>query len=91
MQVPLEQQSVLVMLLDDRVWIDSNTLISYLRIVEDQASRHIEEAIEASDKGKEFAAFGGREVVRQIADGIVLTTMTANEEIRAKRGSTRRS
>ena len=91
MQVPLEQQSVLVMLLDDRVWIDSNTLISYLRIVEDQASRHIEEAIEASDKGKEFAAFGGREVARQIADGIVLTTMTANEEIRAKRGSTRRS
>ena len=91
MQVPLEQQSVLVMLLDDRVWIDSDSLISYLRNIEDQASEHIEEAKQASDTGTEVAAFGGREVVRQIADGIVLTTMTANEEIRAKRGFTRRS
>jgi len=91
MQVPLDQQSVLVMLLDDRVWIDSGTLISYLRIIEDQASVHIEEAKESGDKGRQVAAFGGREVVRQIADGIVLTTMTANEEIRAKRESSRRS
>lgn len=91
MQVPLEQQSVLVMLLDDRVWIDSGTLISYLRIIEDQASVHLEEAKESGDKGREVASFGGREVVRQIADGIVLTTMTANEEIRAKRESSRRS
>jgi hypothetical protein len=88
MHVPVKQ-SVLVMALDDKVWLDSDSLISYFRAVEMQARAHFEDAQRESDEQKAIAAFSSQDLIRQIADGLVLTTMVAAETVRDRRESRR--
>jgi hypothetical protein len=80
---------VLVLAMDDRIWLDSDSLISYLRNVEQQAQGHFEDAQRESDGPKAVAAYSSRDVVQQIADGLVLTTMVAAETVRGRRESRR--
>ena len=86
--MPLDK-SVLVLALDDRIWVDSDSLISYLREIEILARDHMELAKLHDDAERAVAAYSSGEMVRQIADGLVLTTMVANDKLRAKRESRR--
>jgi hypothetical protein len=81
--------SVLVLAMDDRIWVDSDSLIEYLREVERQAQEHLVLAQERQDQPTAVAAYSSGEMVRQIADGLVLTTMVAHDKIRTKRESRR--
>lgn len=84
--MPLDS-SVLVLAMDDHIWVDSDSLISYLREVERQAHTHMEIAQRDRDEARAVAAYSSGEMVRQIADGLVLTTMVAGDKVRAKRES----
>lgn len=86
--MPLDS-SVLVLAMDDRVWLDSDSLVAYLREIERQAHAHMENAQRDKDEARAVAAYSSGEMVRQIADGLVLTTMVASDKIRAKRESRR--
>lgn len=88
MHMPLET-SVLVLSLDDRIWLDSDSLIAYLREIERQAQAHYKVAETELDGPKAVAAYSTGDMVRQIADGLVLTTIAAAETIRGRRGSQR--
>ena len=81
--------SVLVLVMDDKIWVDSDSLIGYLREVERQATEHVAVAKSREDEATAVAAYSSGEMVRQIADGLVLTTMIAHDKIRAKRESRR--
>lgn len=81
--------SVLVLALDDRIWLDSDSLISYLREIERQANAHYADAEVELDEHKAVAAYSTGDMVRQIADGLVLTTIAAAETIRGRRESQR--
>lgn len=76
--------------MDDRIWVDSESLITYLRDVEETADKHYKEARVDGDERKAVAAYSSGDIVRQIADGLVLTTMYAGETIRSRRESRRR-
>ena len=69
--------------------MDSESLISYLRDVEAQAQFHFNEAQVEGDYRAAAAAFSVGDSVRQIADGLVLTTMVASDKIRSRRESRR--
>lgn len=86
--MPLDS-SVLVLAMDDRVWLDSDSLVAYLREIERQAHEHMENAQQNRDEARAVAAYSSGEMVRQIADGLVLTTMVASDKIRTKRESRR--
>lgn len=77
--------NVLVMAVDDRVWFDSESLIGYLRHMEEQAATHLAKAREEEDRRKEVAALAIGDALRQVGDGLVLTSMTAMETIRGRR------
>lgn len=81
--------SVLVLALDDRIWLDSDSLISYLREIERQANAHYADAENRLDRPTAVAAYSTGDMVRQIADGLVLTTIAAAETIRGRRESQR--
>lgn len=81
---------VLVLAADEKIWFDADSLIRYLREVEAQASRHCENAKAEGDGAKAIAASAANDLIRQIADGLVITSMTAAEEIRSRRESRRR-
>lgn len=86
--MPLDT-SVLVLAMDDRIWVDSDSLVAYLREIERMAHSHMESAQACEDDVRAVAAYSSSEMVRQIADGLVLTTMIAHDKIRAKRESRR--
>lgn len=86
--MPLDS-SVLVLAMDDRIWVDSESLIAYLREVEDQAQRFQDSAQEHGDIERAAAAYSSKEMVRQIADGLVLTTMVAGDQVRSRRAARR--
>lgn len=81
--------NVLILAIDDRIWIDSDSLIAYLRDVESQAAIHSHLAEEEGDYKKAIAAFSVGDSIRQIADGLVLTAMVANDTMRSRRESRR--
>jgi len=87
--MPLDATSVLVLAMDDRIWVDSESLIAYLREVEQQASEHRTAAASNGDAERTIAAYASGEMVRQIADGLVLTTMVAGDQVRSKRAARR--
>lgn len=88
MHVPLDAK-VLVLAMDDRIWVDSESLIMYLREVEETAMKHYADAREENDNYKAVAAYSSGDAIRQITDGLVLTTMHAGETIRSRRESRR--
>ena len=46
--MPLEN-NIVILAIDNRIWIDSDSLISYLRDVEQQAALHLDNAEEHGD------------------------------------------
>jgi hypothetical protein len=84
--MPLEN-NIVILAVDNRIWIDSDSLISYLRDVEIQAGLHLDHAEEQGDYRKALAAYSVGDSIRQIADGLVLTAMVANDTIRSRRES----
>jgi hypothetical protein len=80
---------LLVLSVDNKIWLDSDSLISYLRNVEEQARSHFNAAQINGDDRAAAAAFSVGDSVRQIADGLVLTTMVASDKIRSRRESGR--
>lgn len=65
--------SITVLASLDRVWFDSQSLISYLREVELWA---------IANESDDAAA-----VMQRVADGLVLTSLVASDEIRSRRGT----
>ena len=86
--MPLEN-NIVILAVDNRIWIDSDSLISYLRDVETQAIQHLSNAEEQGDYKEAIAAYSVGDSIRQIADGLVLTAMVANDTIRSRRESRR--
>lgn len=80
-------QSITVLATDDKIWFDAETLLTYLRDIEEQAQFHLSRARQQSSYSDAVAAHAAKELVRQIADGLVLTTMTAGERLRGRRES----
>jgi hypothetical protein len=80
---------LLVLAIDDHIWLDSESLISYLRSVERMTQNHLDAARRDCDESGALAAYSSQDMVRQIADGLVLTTMTASEKLRSRRESRR--
>ena len=78
---------LLILAVDDRIWIDSESLIAYLRGVEAQAGMFLEQAKQEEDYQKAVAAFSVGDSVRQITDGLVLTALVAGDQIRSKRAA----
>jgi hypothetical protein len=81
----MSMNNVLVMAVDNRVWFDSQSLIDYLRDMEQQAKDHLACAREEEDRRKEVAALAISDALRQVSDGLVLTSMSAMETIRGRR------
>jgi hypothetical protein len=88
MFMPIEN-NIMILAVDGRIWIDSFSLISYLRDVEIQADTHLKIAEDKGDYKKAIAAYSVGDSIRQIADGLVLTSMVADETIRSRRESRR--
>lgn len=78
-------QTITVLATDDRIWVDAETLVQYLRDIEGQAGLHFQQAQLDEQYSAAVAAHSAKELVRQIADGLVLTTMTAGERLRGRR------
>jgi len=69
----VREDSIIVLASFDKVWFDSESLVNYLRGVEMWAEEH-----------------GGHDtalVVRRVADGLILTSLVAGEEVRTRRES----
>lgn len=81
------EDNILILAVDNRIWIDSDSLISYLRNVETQAVAHSGDAEDRGEYAKALAALSAGDSIRQIADGLVLTAMVANDTIRSRRES----
>lgn len=70
---------------DERMWIDSDSLVEYLRMVQQQANDQAEAAYTAGKMPQYAAGMAVQDILRQIADNIVVTGMAAREEIRGRR------
>lgn len=86
--MPIEP-NIVILAVDGRIWIDSCSLISYLRDVETQADAHRKMAEDQGDYRKAVAAYSVGDSIRQIADGLVLTAIVADDTIRSRRESRR--
>ena len=80
---------LLILATDDRIWLDSESLIAYLREVEEQATLFLEQAQDEGDYQKAIAAYSVGDSIRQITDGLILTAMVAGDRIRSRRESRR--
>lgn len=85
------KRDIVVLATDDRIWFDAESIIQYLREVEAMANGYLREAQDTDDYRRAIAAHATGDMLRQIADGMVLTSMTAAEAIRSKRESRRRT
>lgn len=70
---------------DDRVWVDCDSMIVYLRGVETEGRDHGEAAKAAGDPWKYTAASAVSDALRQIADSLTLAGMEARETMRGRR------
>lgn len=82
--MPMRDLTLMVMP-DGRVWIDADSMVDYLRSVEQQG---IGEATRACNRGEALQYAGAmavQDIVRQIADSLVVNGMAAREEIAGRR------
>ncbi len=70
---------------DDRVWLDCESMIVYLRNVETEGHEHGQAAKAAGDPWKHTAALAVSDALRQIADSLTLAGMEARETMRSRR------
>lgn len=76
---------VLVMVVDRKVWFESQSLVDYLKGVQRQANEVAVEAEESGDVERLVAGVAVEDALRQIMDGVVLTSIHAAEEILGRR------
>lgn len=77
---------VTVLVMDGRVWFESVSLVDYLRELQRQARLVACDAEEIMDLDRIVAAVAVEDAFGQVVDGIVLTSMSAAEEVRGRRG-----
>jgi len=67
-----------------RVWIESNAFVEYLRMIERKSSGQAVSALEARDVVTYAGLMAIQDTVRQIADSIVVTAMSAQDAMRGE-------
>lgn len=77
--------NVLVMVVDQRVWFESQSLVEYLKSVQRQARLVAEQATGDGEVERAIAGVAVEDALRQIVDGVVLTSMHAGEEVLGRR------
>lgn len=70
---------------DRRVWIDADSLVEYLRMVQRQASGHADYAKGLGDTHMYAAAAGADGMLQQIADSIQVTVLSAVDRLESQR------
>lgn len=66
-----------------RVWIESTAFVEYLRMIERKSMGQATAAYEARDLVTYAGLMAIQDTVRQIADSIVVTTMSAHDSMRS--------
>jgi hypothetical protein len=87
----MSNELTLVVQSGDRVWIDLDSLVVYLRFVVDEGQKRAAEAYADGDPYIYAASMASQDIIRQIADHLVVTGMEAQEEMRSRSGFGRRS
>ncbi len=77
--------AVTVLVLDDRVWFDGDTLVRFLRGMQEHAAASADHAELQRDDRVHVASWAVSDALRQVADGLVLTQFAAHEEMSARR------
>lgn len=70
-----------------RVWIETNAFVEYLRMIERKGADQAAAAYEARDLVTYAGLMAIQDTVRQIADSIVVTAMSAQDAVRSGHGS----
>lgn len=70
-----------------RVWIESGAFVEYLRMIERKGVDQAAAAYEARDLVTYAGLMAIQDTVRQIADSIVVTAMSAQDTVRGSHGS----
>jgi hypothetical protein len=70
-----------------RVWIETNAFVEYLRMIEQKGTEQAAAAYEAKDLVTYAGLMAIQDTVRQIADSIVVTAMSAQDSVRGGHGS----
>lgn len=70
-----------------RVWIESGAFVEYLRMIERKGVDQAAAAYEARDLVTYAGLMAIQDTVRQIADSIVVTAMSAQDAVRSGHGS----
>ena len=70
-----------------RVWIESGAFVEYLRMIERRGVEQATAAYEARDLVTYAGLMAIQDTVRQIADSIVVTAMSAQDTVRGSHGS----
>lgn len=70
-----------------RVWIESGAFVEYLRMIERRGVEQATAAYEARDLVTYAGLMAIQDTVRQIADSIVVTAMSAQDAVRGSHGS----
>lgn len=77
--------TVSVLVLDDRVWVDCESLVGFLRGMQEHAALTAEQAELHRDGRVHVASWAVSDALRQVADGLVLTQFSAHEEFANRR------
>ena len=84
MHVSVKDLTMMVMP-DLRVWIDADSMVEYLRVVQREGQGQADSAYAAGETYQYAAAMAVQDFLRQMADSIVVTGMAAREEVRGRR------
>jgi hypothetical protein len=72
---------------NQRVWIESNAFVEYLRMIERKSAGQADAALEARDLVTYAGLMAIQDTVRQIADSIVVTSMSEQDSMRSRDGA----
>jgi Mg2+ and Co2+ transporter CorA len=86
----MTQEHVVVLATDDRIWLDADSVVAYLRLLQQKSDDMKRVALEHNAIPQAHIAYAVGDILRQIADGFVLTSMTAAEAVRERRESRKR-
>lgn len=70
-----------------RVWIETGAFVEYLRMIERKGASQAAAAFESKDLVTYAGLMAIQDTVRQIADSIIVTAMSAQDTVRGSHGS----
>ena len=70
-----------------RVWIETGAFVEYLRMIERKGAEQAAAAFESKDLVTYAGLMAIQDTVRQIADSIIVTAMSAQDTVRGSHGS----